>query len=313
MATMLKNRASDPTHAVFGTDTEGDVFAMPISEGPHWLVCGQTGSGKSVYVNAILVSMMSHAHPDELKITWIDPKKVEAGAYVDNPFCPIDPVTDMQDAYGLIQFYCWEMDRRYELLMETGTKQLSEYNEWVEENPEEAKKRGLEKLPYYVCVIDEYADMVMQEPDVEAGIIRLGQKSRASGIHVLIATQRPSASILSPNLKSNIPSRVCMKVADGTNSSIVIDEPGGEELLGYGDSLVKDKAGNIVRVQGPFITNGEIDKIFSYLRETYGTPEKFDYKTVVVDNGLCEWAEEYEDDTPIEKKHVKKPKRRGRF
>lgn len=315
MATALKkslnNRALDPTHAVFGLDMEGHVFDLPLSEGPHFLICGQTGSGKSVYMNAILVSVMAHATPYEVKMTWIDPKKVEATAYVGLPYCPIDPVTDMNDAYGLIQFYTWEMDRRYDLLADLNVKNLAEYNEWIDNKPEEAKKRGHEKLPYYICVIDEYADMVMQEKDVEAGIVRLGQKSRAAGIHLLIATQRPSASIVSPTLKSNIPTRVCLKVADSTNSGIILDEPGGEALKGYGDSLVKEKSGDITRVQGPFITNDEIDAIFSHLRDKYGKPETLDYKTIVVEQGLCEWAEEYEDNVPIEERHVKKPKRRG--
>lgn len=311
MTYKFNNRAKDPTHAVFGLDTEGNVFHGCISEGPHWLVCGQTGSGKSVFMNAILVSMMVHAHPDELKITWIDPKQVEAGAYVGLPYCPVDPVTNMGDAYGLIQFYCYEMDRRYGVLKDTGTKQLSEFNEWVEKNPDEAERRGYQKLPYYVCVIDEYADMVMQEKTVEEGIVRLGQKSRAAGIHLLIATQRPSVNIISPTLKSNIPSRICLRVADATNSSIVLDETGGEKLAGYGDSLIKDKSGEITRVQGPYLTNDELARIFTQLRDRYGSPEPFDFKTFVVEHGLCEWDKDYPEGTPVEEMHVKKPK--GRY
>lgn len=315
MPAMLLNRAVDPTDAVFGMDTEGGMYQKPISAGPHWIICGQTGSGKSVYINSILISMMSHSHPDELKITWIDPKKVEATAYVGLPYCPINPVTDMSDAYGLIQYYCWEMDRRYELLADTDTKQLSEFNDWVEKHPEEAKKRGYEKLPYYVCVVDEYADLVMQEKEVEEGLIRLGQKSRASGIHLMIATQRPSASIISPNLKANIPSRVGLKTSDATNSAIILDEAGCETLRGYGDSLVRSKDDSEpVRVQGPYISNDEIAKIFASLREKYGAPTPLDYKSVVVENGLCDWAEEYDDSVPVEDRHVKKPKRgRGLF
>ena len=309
MTNMLKNRAEDPTHAVFGMGLEGNTFSMPLSKGPHWIICGQTGSGKSVFINSILVSMISHSHPDELKITWVDPKKVEATPYVGLPYCPIDPVTDMGDAYGLMMFLAWEMDRRYEDLMKINVKNLPEFNEWVEANPQEAEKLGLKKMPYWVAVIDEYADMVMQEPDVEAPIVRLGQKSRASGIHLAILTQRPSASILSPTLKSNIPSRVGLKTTDGTNSMIIIDETGCEQLRGYGDGLVKTQDGEITRVQGPFISNDEISAIFGHLREKYGSPEPLDYKSIVVDAGLCEWVEEYDDETPIKERHVRKPKR----
>lgn len=310
MPYLLNNRAEDPTDAVFGTTLEGETFKMPISEGPHWLICGQTGSGKSVYVNSLLISMMSHAHPDELQITWIDPKKVEASAYVGLPYCPIDPVTDMNDAYGLIQYYVWEMERRYGIMEELKLKKLAEYNDWVDSNPEEAKKKGYEKLPYMVCVIDEYADLVAQEKDVEESIKRLGAKSRASGQFLLISTQRPSADIISPSLRSNVPGRVCLKVLDSANSNIIIGEDGGERLLGYGDSLVKTKTGDIVRVQGPFITNEEIDKIFSYLRDKYADAKKLDYKSIVVEAGLCDWSEEYDDSTPVSERHVKKPSRR---
>ena len=304
----IKSRAKDPTHAVFGKTPVGDTLDIPLSSGPHWLICGETNSGKSVFANAILISLMVHNHPDQLKMTWIDPKRVEAGAYVGLPFCPIDPVTDMNDAYGLVQYYVYEMERRYALLESAGKKKLVDYNAWIDQNPDKAEAGGHVKLPFMICVIDEYADLVMQVKDAEEGIVRLGQKARAAGIHLLIMTQRPSASIISPTLKANIPGRVCLKVADFTNSSIIIDQPGGEKLRGFGDGLVK-WGSSLERVQGAFISDDEIAAIFSELSAKYGAPEPLDYKQIVVDEGLCEWAEEYDDSVPDKDRHVKQIKR----
>ena len=307
-----QSKAINPTDALFGADQDGHPFTMPISEGPHFIICGQTGSGKSVYINHILISMMSHTTPDELSITWVDPKKVESIPYVDNPFCPINPVIKISDAYGLMMYYTQLMEARYDDLEKINVKKIDSYNEWVHAHPEKAADMGLTPMKYMVCVIDEYADMVMQEPEVEQPIIRLGAKARAAGIHLLIATQRPSANVISPTLKANIPSRVCLKVTDSTNSQIVIDEPGGEKLSGPGDSIVKDKNGNITRCQGNFIDDDEIARIFEQQRASYPKPDFIDYKQAVVDSGECEWADDYDENTPWEKKHVKKVRKRRR-
>lgn len=307
----IKSRAKDPTHAIFGKTPQGDTLDIALSAGPHWIICGETNSGKSVFANHLLVSLMCHNHPDQIKMVWVDPKMVEASAYVDLPFCPINPVIDMNDAYGLIQYFVWEMERRYSLLAKAGKKKLADYNQWIADNPEEAATNGHEQLPYMVCVIDEYADMVMQVKEVEEGIIRLGQKARAAGIHLLIMTQRPSVTIISPTLKANIPGRVCLKVADSTNSSIVLDQTGGEKLKGFGDALVK-WGSSLERVQGPFLSDDELAGIFADLRNRYGTPEPINYKQIVVDAGLCVWAEDYDDTVPMSERHVKKPPRSRR-
>lgn len=312
MPNIFKTKAKDPTHAVIGQTLEGETYSIPISKGPHWLIAGQTGSGKSVMMNTILISMIAHAHPDELKITWIDPKKVEATSYVGLPYCPIDPITDMGDAYGLLAYAAWLMDERYEKLTIVKAKNIEDYNEFIAEKPEKAAELGLEPMPYWVIVIDEFADLMMQYREVEKNVIRLGQKARAAGIHLMITTQRPSADVFSPTIKANIPSRIGMKTADQINSMIIIDEGGCETLLGYGDSLVKTASGEITRVQGPFIDNNEIEAIFKHLRDNYDKPAPIDYKSVTVEHSLTEWAEEYEEDVPIEKRHVKMP-RMGRF
>lgn len=231
-------------------------------------------SGKSVYVNSLLISAMSHATPDELKIFAIDPKKVEFSKYIDLPYCPINPVTDMRDAYGLLAFAVWEMERRYKIIQAAGVKQLSEYNDFYDKDPngEIAKKYG--RMPYMIFVIDEYAELQSISPNTETLCKSLAQKGRASGIILLLATQRPSADVISTTLRSNFPSRICLKVDNSTSSQIVLGDGvdrayDGSKLKGYGDSFVLDQRGNCERVQGIYISNEEIDAIFDFLKEKY--------------------------------------------
>lgn len=231
-------------------------------------------SGKSVFVNSLLISAMSHATPDELKIFAIDPKKVEFSKYIDLPYCPINPVTDMRDAYGLLAFAVWEMERRYKIIQAAGVKQLSEYNDFYDKNPDSeiAKKYG--RMPYLIFVIDEYAELQSISPNTETLCKSLAQKGRASGIILLLATQRPSADVISTTLRSNFPSRICLKVDNSTSSQIVLGDGvdrayDGSKLKGYGDSFVLDQRGNCERVQGIYISNEEIDAIFDFLKEKY--------------------------------------------
>lgn len=306
---MLKTKAKDPTHAVFGKTLTGETFAVPLSTGPHWIVAGSTGMGKSVTVNSILVSMLSHAHPDELKIFWVDPKMVEAAAYVNLPHCPINPIINMADASAFLEYLVEEMERRYRILAETGFKHMKDFNEWFDTHRAEAEAKRYAKMPYFVCVIDEWADLVMQDKSVDDPVMRLGQKARASGIHVMIATQRPSAEILSSKIKANIASRICMGVVDSMNSLIVLDQTGAEKLNTPGDSLVMYK-GDITRVKFPYLSDDEIANIFAELRSKYPKSEPIDYKQFMIDHGTFEWAEEYDEDTPWEEKHLAK-KRMG--
>lgn len=306
---LLNTKAIDPTHAVLGLDTSGKPFGVALSDGPHWILAGQTGSGKSVYANSALASCMYHASPEELIIMVIDPKKVEFEPYIGLPFCPIDPVTDMNDAYGLLAYLCWEMDKRYEIMASSKVRNIKDYNQKFLEAKEKGKvfhESGYMK--YIICVIDEYADLVMTEKSVEDLIIRLAQKARAAGISLLIATQRPSADIISSTIKANVPARIGLKTTDSMNSLIIIDENGCEKLAGYGDSIVKLKDGSMVRVQGPFISDPELHGIFDYLRDKWGVPEPFDYKSKCVEYGLAQWMDEYDDDVPMKDRHVKKPK-----
>lgn len=303
---LLYTKAKDPTYAVMGVDTEGKVFATSLAAGPHWLCCGQTGSGKSVFVNAMLASLMYHSSPDELILTMIDPKKVEFATYKDLPHVAVDPVTDMGDAYGLLAYWTWEMDHRYEILEAVGVKNIAEYNEWAIDHEEQAIEYGYKRMKYVICVIDEYADMTMQDKTKanEGLIVRLAQKARACGIVLIIATQRPSVDVISPIIKSNVPARIGLKTADANNSNIIIGTDDLEKLLGYGDAWIKLTDGTMKRVQGPYLSNEELEAIFNYLKEHYPAPEKINFKQHCVDHGLAKWAENYDDDVPEKDRHV---------
>ena len=342
---ILNTKAADPTDAVFGVDMEGRTVHIPLSTGPHWLLAGTTGSGKSVYANSLMISAISHATPEELRITWIDPKKVEATAYIGLPYCPIDPVTDMGDAYGLMCYMVWEMKRRYLALAKANVKNISEFNEWYDDgHAEDAKKLGYEnKMPYWIVMIDEYANVATEAKETEDMIKTLAAMSRASGQHIILATQRPSVDVISGTLKSNLPSKIALSVSSSMNSMIILDHDGAEKLRGHGDSIIAVNGKEEVRCQGAYISNEEIQKIFDYLTEKFGPDYqagkffsdferqhlvngKIDYKSVVTDADLCrqmefrepmcDWVDEASPtDWPNnpEKWHIKMHKTAGRF
>ncbi|WP_280512666.1 FtsK/SpoIIIE domain-containing protein, partial [Corynebacterium mastitidis] len=182
MMQTLYNYASHPTTAVFGVGVDGKPVILPFAKFPHALLAGTTGSGKSVFANNILISQMSHTHPDELKFSIVDPKIVEFARYARLPHMFTDPVTNMGDAYGLMTFFTHLMDRRYDIMKKADNNQnIDDYNQWIDGNAGEAKKLGVSKFCYHKIVIDEYSDMIMQVPEVEAPIIRLAQKARAAG------------------------------------------------------------------------------------------------------------------------------------
>ena len=194
------------------------------------------------------------------------------------------------------------------MLAATGFKHMKDFNDWFDEHRAEAEAKGYAKMPYYVCVIDEWADLVMQDKSVDDPVQRLGQKARAAGIHVMIATQRPSAEILSSKIKANIASRICMGVVDSMNSLIVLDQTGAEKLNTPGDALVMYK-GDITRVKFPYLSDKEIADIFAELRANYDKSEPLDYKQFMIETDTFEWAEDYPEDTPWEEKHLKKKRK----
>src|SRR5699024_5676178 len=204
---ILKTKAKDPTDAIFGVSPESEAIHFSISDAPHFLVAGTTGSGKSVFINNLLITMMAHATPEELKIAIIDPKQVEFTAYKGLPHMLADPVIKLSDANDFITYLTVEMDRRYGVFKDIGVKHLPEYNEKVragvsKDDPLYEKISQLEPLPYIVTVIDEFSDLIGQYKEVEKPVIRIGQKARAAGIHAIIATQSPRREVITGLIKA---------------------------------------------------------------------------------------------------------------
>ena len=270
--TIFKTKAEDVTSAILGIAPDSSNIVVPISEGPHFLVAGTTGSGKSVFINSLAISMMVHSHPDELKLTIIDPKTVEFTGYKGLPYMLCDPLTDMSKANNFVLYLVEEMERRYDLFAKYGVKKLADYQEKQRENDK------MEKLPYIILIIDEFADLISQYKDVEKPIARIGQKARAAGIHMIIATQSPRREVITGLIKANVPSRVSLMVANSTESQIILDETGGEKLRPKGDFLLKMNGGQVSRGQAPFVSDDEIKDIFDYLRETYDAPKPIDFE-----------------------------------
>jgi S-DNA-T family DNA segregation ATPase FtsK/SpoIIIE len=260
-----------------GKDSSGEALVSDLTKMPHLLIAGTTGSGKSVCINTIIVGILMTKRPDEVKLILIDPKMVEMTAFncVPHLMCPI--VTETQTAVQILEWATVKMDERYALLAEARVKNIAEYNRLGTEeiiarfNPstpdEEAKIP--KKLPYIVIVIDELADLMMTaSKEIEAYIVRLAQKSRAIGIHIVLATQRPQATVVTGLIKSNMPCRVAFRVAARMDSRIILDQNGAETLLGEGDMLfLKPGTSDLIRAQGTFLDDGEIKRIVRHLKD----------------------------------------------
>jgi S-DNA-T family DNA segregation ATPase FtsK/SpoIIIE len=286
----LKNNAAKmKLPLLIGRDAAGGPIACDLAEMPHMLVAGTTGSGKSVCLAAIILSLLHFKRPDEVKLLLIDPKMVELSVFKDVPhlFCPV--VTEMKKAPMVLEWITRQMDERYQLLSRFGVKKIETYNELGEKRIREKLAEDGEdlvdtpvKLPYIVVVVDELADMMMvASKDVEHSITRIAQKSRAVGIHLVIATQRPSVDVITGLIKSNIPSRLSFKVAAKVDSRTILDKAGAERLLGKGDMLIQfPGAMELLRAQCVFITESEIHKTVEYL-QTQGAPEFNDELTTI--------------------------------
>ncbi|HEX9620859.1 MAG TPA: DNA translocase FtsK 4TM domain-containing protein [Polyangiaceae bacterium] len=294
--------ARAPLPVVLGRDIVGAPCYADLASMPHVIVAGATGAGKSVGLNVMLASLLFKRVPDELRLLMIDPKVVELQPYDGIPHMLLPVVTDMKQAATALRWAVDEMERRYQSFASAGTKNIATYNQWVERvasgeapppDPKEvealsadgslvtvpAAKHGSDgralpgKLPYIVIVVDEFADLMMQQgKEVEASVARLAQKARAAGMHVVLATQRPSVDVITGMIKANFPSRVAFRVAQKVDSRTILDEQGAELLLGKGDMLVKLNGSNEMRrVQCPFISEEEVAALNDYLR-TQGTP-----------------------------------------
>ena len=233
------------------------------------LIAGTTGSGKSVCVNGIICSILMRARPDEVKLAMVDPKVVELSVYNGIPhlMCPV--VSDPKQAAVLLQKMVNEMEKRYHMFANTGTKKIEGYNEYVEKWNSSHPTEQLEKMPFIVIIIDELADLMMvAAKEVEDSILRITQKARAAGIHLIVATQRPSTEVITGLIKANIPSRIAFAVGSGIDSRTILDQVGAEKLLGKGDMFFLPIGMNSpIRIQGSYITDEEIAKIIEFTKE----------------------------------------------
>ena len=255
-----------PLAVMFGKNIDGKCVGADFDEFPHVLVAGTTGSGKSIYNHSLVCTLISRNSPEDLRLVLVDPKQVEMSKYEDLPhlLCPI--INDANVAKLTLSKLVDEMNRRYGILKATGCSNIKQYNELREDDP------NLEKLPYIVVFVDEYADLVDVCKDINGPIVSIAQKARAAGIHMLIATQRPSTNVITGTIKGNLPTRIALAVASYVDSTTILNEGGAEKLLGKGDMLVASPLVSrvgMVRLQGCFIQNKEILRIVGYLKEHY--------------------------------------------
>ena len=261
------NRAKSKSSFSVGKDINGNCIVGNIAKLPHMLIAGTTGSGKSVCMNSIIISLLYKASPEDVKLIMVDPKMVELGIYNGIPHLLIPVVTDPKKAAGSLQWAVTEMMRRYKSMSDVGVRDLEAYNS-VMENEEDGKK-----LPQVVVVIDELADlMLVAAKEVEESICRIAQMGRAAGIHLIIATQRPSADVITGLMKANIPSRIAFAVSSAMESRIILDTQGAEKLVGRGDMLYAPiGAGKPLRVQGCFVSDAEVEAVASYVKDNFNT------------------------------------------
>lgn len=245
-----------------GKDISGQNVVADIAKMPHLLVAGATGSGKSVCINSLIISLLFKASPNEVKLLMVDPKVVELGIYNGIPHLLIPVVTDPKKAAGALNWAVQEMVNRYKLFADRGVRDIKGYNALLAKNGE------TEILPHIVIIIDELADLMMVAPnDVEDAICRLAQMARAAGMHLVIATQRPSVDVITGVIKANIPSRIAFAVSSQVDSRTIIDMAGAEKLLGKGDMLFYPVgASKPIRVKGAFVSDGEVERVVEYIK-----------------------------------------------
>ena len=267
LETVPKAKASNKLLVALGKNIMGKTIFAEIDKTPHLLVAGSTGSGKSVCINCIIASILMRAKPDEVKLLMVDPKKVELNMYNGIPHLMMPVVTDPKKASIALQKIVCEMESRYDIFEQKNVKNIATYNAWVDkENAKRAKDDQIKKMNYIVVIVDELADlMLVASKEVEDSIMRITQMARAAGIHLIIATQRPSTDVITGVVKANIPSRISFAVSSSIDSRTILDQSGAEKLLGKGDMLFLPFGENIPqRVQGAFVSDEELQKIVDY-------------------------------------------------
>ena len=306
LSEVLKNARGGPLEMAIGKDVEGNSIISDLAKMPHLLIGGTTGSGKSVSVNAMIMSILMRATPDDVRMIMIDPKRVEFTPYNGIPHLYVPVVTEPREAASALSWGVAEMERRLKLMSEVRARNIIEYNAKVksgelnssddkdtsQEGDESASAENkYETLPYIVIIIDELADLMMSVgKEVEASIVRIAQLARAAGIHLIVATQRPSTNVVTGLIKSNITNRIAFNVASSIDSRVILDTTGAEDLIGLGDMLLsKPELGKPVRIQGCFVSEEEISKVVSFIKEQ----AKPDYKQEILStstnvSGSCE-------------------------
>ncbi|NDG85647.1 MAG: hypothetical protein EBX52_11520 [Proteobacteria bacterium] len=319
---------------VMGKDIAGQAIFADLAKMPHLLVSGQTGSGKSVFMNGLICSLLYRFTPDEMRLILVDPKFIEFSFYHDIPHLLLPVVDDPKNASSALKWAVREMERRYRILEAAGVKNLQSYNEVVDSKGAEAMATLLQaeaqsqeesgalmtggdwieafekdesgspiigKLPYIVIIIDELADLMMTvKKDVEGSIARIAQKARAAGVHLVIATQRPSTDVITGLIKANMPTRVSFSLSSQIDSRTILDRPGAERLLGQGDMLfIPPGQSDLTRLQGAFIDDQELNTITDFLREQ-GTPKYRNEILIEPEEALAEGGEAGDEDPLFE-------------
>ncbi|QNQ83307.1 DNA translocase FtsK [Lactobacillus sp. PV037] len=252
-----------------GKDVEAQIISADLTKMPHLLIAGSTGSGKSVAINTIITSILMKSYPEDVKLVLIDPKMVELSVYNGVPHLLIPVVTDAKLAANALRKTVKEMERRYKLFASSGVRNITEYNKKVQENNADKNNPVMQKLPYIVVIVDELSDLMMVAGrEVEDAIVRLAQMARAAGIHMILATQRPSVDVITGLIKANVPSRIAFAVSSGVDSRTILDQVGAEKLLGRGDMLfLPIGASKPERVQGAYISVDEVEKVVQWVKQ----------------------------------------------
>ena len=314
-------RLKSPLRFALGQDVAGNAIAADLSAMPHLLIAGQTGSGKSVCVNSLICCLLLHNTPDDLRLIMVDPKRVELTNYNGIPHLLAPVVVETEKVVGVLQWVLREMDMRYQKLAQVGARNIVEYNARLDSRGDGKEK----KLPKLVVLIDELADLMMLAPDETQGAItRLAQLSRATGIHLVIATQRPSVEVVTGIIKANFPARIAFAVASNTDSRVILDQPGAERLLGRGDMLFQaPDAPASIRLQGTYVSDNEILTLVSYWQSFFpstalapsmagGIPDVMPSGIPLVQMPLWEAMQAQEDKDPLLEEAIDLSRRQGR-
>ena len=283
-----KRNPQKPLEVPLGRDISGNLVTTDLAKMPHLLIAGSTGSGKSVAINGIITSLLMNCTPDQVRLVLVDPKKVELGVYNDIAHLLIPVVTNPKKAAGALQKLVSEMERRYECFADTGQRNITGYNEMIQRQKADGVKSDSQPMPYIVIIVDELSDLMMTASnEVEDAIVRLAQMARAAGIHMILATQRPSVDVITGLIKANVPSRMAFAVSSGTDSRTIIDQYGAEKLLGRGDMLFAPMGSNKpTRVQGAYISDQDVERVVEFVKQQQEV--SYDTSLEVSDDELAE-------------------------